>query len=196
MWAFPLPVLMTFVLTWTLHVGSGSSLTKPRRAIVLALLAAFALLVPRYSALSPENGSTLSMPTLKVPVPAYQWAAAVNHSVPPGSPVAVPPEIEPWVVTFSHHAYPLTVRHYLRRDLIELDVELRSAMGQFLSDPGLVKTAPQQFRDGLDRFALRAVCLTVSPQAGAARDILQKAGFHQTIASKDYELWVRNRTQL
>jgi hypothetical protein len=168
-----------------------------RRGIAVALLAAFWLLVPRYGALSRENGTTLSMQSLKVPDLAYRWATAVNQSVPPGSPVAVPHEIEPWIVTFHHHAYPLTVRHYLRPDLTGPEnLELRVAMHRFLSDPDLVQTAPRQFRDGLDRFALRAVCLTVSPGASAARDILQTAGFHRTIASKDYELWVRNRAQL
>ena len=52
MWALPVPILMTLVLTAPLHLGDGSSRPGMRRAAWLALLAAFALLVPRYSGLS------------------------------------------------------------------------------------------------------------------------------------------------
>lgn len=194
MWGLPLPILMTLALTSPLHLGGNSS---ARRVTGLVLLAAFAILVPRYSGLSPENGVELSWPRLKVPGPAYRWAAAVNQSVPPGSPVAVPPEIDSWIVTFHHHAYPLTVRHYLRPALAGREnVLLRWAMRQFVARPELVEAAPRQFRDGLDRFAVRAVCMASSQHAGVARTVLRQAGFHRTIAAEDYELWVRTATDL
>ena len=83
MWALPLPIMMALVLTSPLQLGGGTSRSAMRRIAWVVLLAAFALLVPRYSGLSAENGVRLSWPTLKVPDAAYQWAVAVNESVPP-----------------------------------------------------------------------------------------------------------------
>jgi hypothetical protein len=188
-WGLPLPVLMTLVLTSPFHLGRG---TFSRRMAVLVLLAGFAILVPRYGGLSQENSVQLGWPQLKVPEPAYRWAALVNSSVPPGSPVAVPPDIDPWIVTFSHHAYPLIVRNYLRADFTGFyNARLRGQMREFVANPGLVEADPWQFRASLDELAVRAVCLAVSPHANMARAVLQQAGFHRTIAAEDYELWVR-----
>ena len=43
------------------------------------------------------------------------------------------------------------------------------AMRRFLDTPELVEATPEQFRNGLDRFEVRAVCLVNSPKAGAAQ---------------------------
>jgi hypothetical protein len=192
MWTLPLPILMALMLTSPLLRGAGSS--SPRRAAWLVLLAAFALFVPRFSGVSREDGVQLGWPRLKVPDAAYQWAAVVNESVPPGSHVAVPSNIDTWIVTLHHHVYPLTVRYYLRpwgnlfsrQELID-----RMHMRRFLDTPELVEATPEQFRDGLDRFEVRAVCLVSSPRAGAARAILRQAGFRKEYRRRDYELWVR-----
>ena len=90
MWALPLPILMTLVLT----VAAPYRGCRPPvlgRVLCLGSGAAFALLVPRYSALSATNGVHLGWPALKVPAASYRWAAVVNQSVPPGTQVAVPP---------------------------------------------------------------------------------------------------------
>jgi hypothetical protein len=161
-------------------------------------VAAFAVLIPRYSGVSASNRVQLSWPRLKVPRAAYRWAAAVNKSVPPGSHVAVPSGIDQWVVTFRHHSCPLAVGHYLRIWPGKFEWEElrdRNAMRSFLDTPELVEANPQQFRDGLDRFEVRAVCLVNSPRAGAARAILQQAGFRQVIFRDDYTLWVRTASQ-
>ena len=194
MWALPLPILMGFVLASPLLLGDTSSRPGERRAAWLVLLAAFALLIPRYSGLSPENGVQLSWPKLKVPDAAYEWAVAVNDSVPEKSHVAVPSDVDTWIVTLHHHVFPLLVRTYLRswgdhvtrEDLLE-----RIAMRRFLDHPELVEATPELFRDGLDRYEVRAVCLVNSPRAGAARTILLQAGFRPTLRRPDYELWVR-----
>jgi hypothetical protein len=55
----------------------------------------------------------------------------------------------------------------------------------------LVEAEPQRFRDQLDRFDVRAVCMVNSPRARAATAILQQAGFRQTMFRPDYMLWVR-----
>jgi hypothetical protein len=189
MWALPLPIVMALMLTWPLHVGNGVSHKGMRYAAWAVLLAAFALLVPRYNGLSRENGVRLTWPGLKVPDADYRWAAAVNESVPPGSHVAVPLDIGTWIVTFHHHAYPLVVRDYLRTSREEWNH--RMAMERFLGNPELVDANPGQFQDGLERFAVRAVCLVNTPRAEVARSILQQAGFRLTLRRDDYELWVR-----
>jgi hypothetical protein len=194
MWALPLPIIMALMLASPLHLGDASSRPGTRRAAWLALLAAFALLIPRYNGLSPENGVRLTWPTLKVPDTAYQWAAAVNESVPPGSHVAVPSDIAVWIVTFHHHAYPLLVRYYLHtwRKILSPSALLdRVTMQRFLDAPELVEATPERFQDGLDRFEVRAVCLVNSPRADAARAILRQGGFRQVLNREDYELWVR-----
>jgi len=194
MWGLPLPIMMTLVLTSPLNVGDGRSRLAMRRTVWVLLLAAFTLLVPRYSGLSAENGVRLGWPALKVPPAAYQWAMDVNDSVPARSHVAVPSEIDPWIVTLHHHVYPILVRGYLHtvpKRLSWEELRARMAVRRFLDSPELVEATPEQFRNGLDRFDVRAVCLVNSPQAGAARTILEQAGFRQTLRRDDYELWVR-----
>jgi len=195
MWALPLPIMMALMLTAPLHIGDGVSRSTMRHAAWLLLLAAFAFLVPRYSGLSSQNGVRLSWPALKVPDAAYRWAVAVNDSVPRGSYVAVPSEVDAWIVTLHHHVFPLVVRGYLRVWPNRLDGRefyFRTVLRRFLDSPELVEALPEQFRYGLDRFDVRAVCLVNSPKADAARTILQQKGFLQTLRGDDYELWVRS----
>jgi len=192
MWALPLPILMTLVFTSPLRVRPSRPLLG--RLLCVGLVMAFALLVPRYSALSHTNGVQLGWPALKVPVVPYHWAAMINQSVPPGTPVAVPPAIDPWIGTFRPHAYPLVVRHYLwHQSGVQPDeIHHRWWMQQALAAPELVDDAPQQFRENLDRFHVGAVCLANSPRADTARAILTGAGFRLTVREDDYELWVRS----
>jgi hypothetical protein len=195
MWALPLPILMALMLTWPLNLGGGSSWPAVRSAAWVIVLAGFAVLIPTYSGLSPANGVRLSWPALKVPDAAYQMAVAVNESVRPGSHVDVPSEIDPWIVTLHHHVYPLLVRGYLHSGPDGLSwEELRSRMRmrRFIDAPELVEATPEQFRNGLDHFDVRAVCLVNTPRADAARAVLRQDGFHQTLRRDDYELWVRS----
>jgi hypothetical protein len=195
LWALPLPIVMALVLTSPLSLGVSSSRPVARGALWLALLTAFALLVPRYGGLSKANRVRLSRPGLKVPHTAYRWAAEVNASVPPGSHVAVPSKIDIWIVTFHHHVYPLTVRHYLRPwpNILSYEEILdRNTLRGFLDAPERVDRSPQQFRDELDRYHPQAVCMASSPRAETARAILRQSGFHMTLARKGYELWLRS----
>ena len=194
LWAMPLPIVMALMLTSPLHFGNGSSRPVTRHVAWLVLLAAFALLVPRYNGLSPENNVRLGWPQLKVPDVAYRWAVDVDESVPPGSHVAAASEISTWIVTLHHHAYPLLVRHYLhtwRTDVTPQEILDRMAMQRFLDTPELVQATPEQFRDGLDRFQVRAVVLVNGPRGRTARAVLQHGGFTKTLVRDGYELWVR-----
>lgn len=195
LWAVPVPIVMALVLTSPLALGVSSSRPAARHALWLVLLATFALLVPRYGGLSKANRVRLGSPSLKVPHTAYRWAAVVNESVPPGSPVAVPSTIAPWIVTFHHHAYPLTVRDYLRpwpNVMTNEEILDRIAVRNFLDDPERVDASPEQFRDELDRYKPQAVCLVSSPRGETARAILRQSGFRMTLARKGHELWLRS----
>jgi hypothetical protein len=193
MWALPVPILMTMVLAAPLYLDSRAR-PPTRRALWVGLLAAVAFLIPQYGGLSAQNFVYLGWPGLKVPDVEYRWAEAVNESVPQGAHVLVPTDVGAWIVTFHHHAFPLTVRSYLHTTKGVLEAEellQRSAMQRFVDTPDLIEATPQQFRDGLDRFAVRAVCLRNAPSAATARAILEQASFRQTRRDEDYELWVR-----
>jgi hypothetical protein len=191
MWAVPLPILMTLVLTSPLQILRSRPLVA--RLLCLTLVIAFSLLIPRYGALSPTNGVQLAWPKLKVPEAPYRWAGIVNHSVPPGTLVAVPAAIDPWIGTFHPHAYPLLVRHYLwgQLELERDEIRRRSWLRDSLAFPEWAEAEPQQFRAHLERFQLGAVCMVNSPRGDTARAILGEAGYRRTIRGDDYELWVR-----
>jgi hypothetical protein len=192
MWALPLPILMTLVFTSPLRAWPSRPLLG--RLLCVGLVTAFAFLVPRYGTLSAANGVHLGWPALKVPAAPYRWAALVNQSVPPGTQVAVPPAIDPWIGTFHPHAYPLVVRHYLwsQPGVRSEEIQRRWWLQQAVAAPELVDRAPQQFRADLDRFQVGAVCLANSPRGETARAILAGTGFRRTIREDDYELWVRS----
>jgi hypothetical protein len=195
MWAVPLPILITLVLTAPLHLG-GHRWPPARRALACAaLVAAFVLLVPRQGALGPGNAVRLGWPGLKVPPVEYRWAALVNRSVPPGSPVAVPPELAWLVVVTPGHAHPLDVKGYVRRHAGRLGadaVQDRLFVQEALARPEMVERQPARFREALARFGVRAAGLPASPAAGPTRAILAGSGFRQAAGDEDYELWVRD----
>jgi hypothetical protein len=191
MWALPMPILMTLVLTSPLRLLPARPLLG--RILCLGFVTAFALVIPRYSAISATNGVHVGWPTLKVPAASYRWAALVNQSVPPGTQVAVPATIDPWIGTFERHAHPIMVRHYLRArpTLTREELHRRSWLRDALGAPEMVEGAPRVFFDALDRFQVGAVCLAVSGRADTARAVLQEAGFRRTVRDDAYELWVR-----
>jgi hypothetical protein len=194
LWAVPLPILLALIFTAPLHLG-GSAAAVLRGAGWLAGLAAFALLVPRCGGLSAANQVRLGWPQLKVPDTTYRWALEVNARAPAGSHVAVASDIGTWIVTQPHHVYPLVVRDYLRAPAPHLSRQaLRERLNiqHFLNAPQLIEAAPEQFREGLDRFDVQAVCLVNDPTAGVARSILERSGFDETLIREGYALWVRS----
>jgi hypothetical protein len=48
------------------------------------------------------------------------------------------------------------------------------------------------FRDGLERFQVRGVCLRVTPGAEPLREVLRAADFRLHIQQRDHEIWVRS----
>ncbi|MEO8604133.1 MAG: hypothetical protein ABI629_16275 [bacterium] len=194
LWAVPLPIVLALVLSAPLHLGRVATRPLLRGAAWLILLTTFACLVPRSGGLSRANAVRLGWPQIKVPEAAYRWAEEVNRRAPAGSHVAVPSDIAVWIVTQHHHVYPLVVRDYLHAPAPHLSrqaLRQRVAMQSFLDAPELVDATPELFRQGLDRFEVRAVCLVNDPRAEVARSILQQSGFTAALVRDDYVLWLR-----
>jgi hypothetical protein len=205
-WSLPVPALLALVLTAPLRWNGRPARRRAGRAGALLLGAAFAACVPRYSALSAENlpaevrGTLrLGWPDLKVPRSPYrsdyEWAEALNASVPPGATVLAPEYIAAWVPTFHHHATPVVAREaYLRKFLDRLgrtQVRQRRVMTWYAGGEELDTGAAERFRDGLDRFQVAAVCLAVTARAPEARRLLAGAGFERSEPGAEHEIWVR-----
>jgi hypothetical protein len=105
--------------------------------------------------------------------------------------------VNAWIPTFHHHASPLEARtQYLKRrrhHLGEEEVEIRHWMTSYVAGAVTEDAAASRFREGLERFDVRGVCLRNSGRAGEARSILRAAGFQRTLQGVSYELWVRSR---
>ncbi len=192
LWALPVPILMTLLLIAPL----GLRLPRfPAAGPIAAclLLALFVVLVPRFSSLSPQNlGLRFGLPALKVPS-TYAWAEALNRSVPPGAHVVAPREINAWVPTFHHHAYPLAVRNYLgfeRRGMGEEERRARLLLTRYVAGKEIPKAA-ERFRGWLERFDVDGVCLRCGKTAQEARGLLRESGFCPTERDGEYEIWVR-----
>jgi hypothetical protein len=202
MWSLPVPLLMTLVLVSPLHWDRGRWSRAAGRVGCLALLAAFSVFVPRFSGLSEQNtgsgrtGFRLDRPGLKVPDGAYRWAALLNESVPGGAAVVAPPDISAWVATFHHHANPVVVRpdyHYRHRERLgEKNIQDRRTMTLYAGGVARVDDAAEVFRSGLDRFAIKGVCLRNGRRAPEARAILRALGFRRRLQATDREIWVRS----
>jgi hypothetical protein len=202
LWALPLPLLMALVLISPLHLDGSARRRAIGRLLCLLLLGAFAAAVPRFSALSQRNGGALgagtrlARPGLKVPELPYKWAAALNGSVSPGARVVAPPAVNAWIPTFHHHAFPLEARaQYLKRRRSHLgdeEVEIRHWMTRYVEGSATEDAAASRFREGLERFDVRGVCLRNSGRAGEARSTLRAAGFQRRLQGLSYELWVRS----
>ena len=182
----PLPILMALMLTSPLHLGERL-VHAAARGLSVVLLAAFALLVPRYSGLSPENGVQLGWPRLKVPDAVYRWAAAVNESVRRAHmsrflPISTRGSSPSIIMSTRWRFAPTSGITSGQVQPEEFPSLVDAAV--FSATPELVEATPEQFRDGLDRFEVRAVCLVNSPRAETARAILQQAGFRQTLRER------------
>ncbi len=205
-WALPVPALLALALTAPLQAQGSPARRRAGQLAAAGLCLAFALGAPRYSVLAAENRPVevrgelrLGWPDLKVPRSLYrsdyEWARALNESVPAGATVLAPEYIAGWVPTFHHHAHPLVAREaYLRKFLDRLGqpaVRQRRVMTHYVAGKELDTGAAERFRDGLDRFGVAAVCLAVTSRAPEARAILSEAGFERRLEGAEHELWVR-----
>ena len=202
MWSLPVPILMTLVLVSPLHWDRGPWSRAAGRLGCLVLLAVFAVSIPRFSALSEANRGTnragfrLGWPGLKVPDDAYRWAALLNESVPPGAQVVAPPDVSAWVPTFHGHAHSVVVRpeyHYRHRERLGAEnIRGRRIMALYAAGVARDDDAPDVFREGLERFAVKGVCLRNGKHAAQARSILRALGFRRKLQATDREIWVRS----
>jgi hypothetical protein len=195
LWALPVPVLIALTLLAPLSLGAIWRRRWLAPAAWACLLGAFALLVPAKRGPSLENGVRLSWPSLKVEPVAYAWAAELTASVPPGSVVAAPGEVAVWLATFQERDFPLLVRDlYLEHQRVQLgeeDLALRRWMTAIAGGEVSGPEPARIFRDGLERFQVRGVCLRVTPGAEPIRGVLRAAGFRLHVQQRDHEIWVR-----
>jgi hypothetical protein len=163
------------------------------RVASLALIAALAILVPRYPGWSPRNEEArLGWPALKVG-PGYRFAAALNELA-PRQRVVAPMSVSTWVPVSHDHAYPMSVRFYLRpqRERIgEQAYRDRIRMTRFAGGDDLRARAAAAFERGLELYGVQAACIRNGPSAGTARDILRRSGFVNRLQATDMEIWVR-----
>jgi hypothetical protein len=205
-WTLPIPALLALVLTAPLQWEGSPGRRRAGRAAAAVLCLAFAGGVPRYSALAAENRPAevrgelrLGWPDLKVPRSDYrsdyEWAAALNQSVPAGAVVLAPEYVAGWVPTFHHHATPLVAREAYLRKFLDLlgqpEVRQRRVMARYAGGQELDTGAAERFRDGLGRFRVAAVVLAITERTAEARSILTQAGFERRLEGAEHELWVR-----
>ncbi|MCH2173227.1 DUF6077 domain-containing protein [Myxococcota bacterium] len=204
MWTLPIPLLISMALVAPLAARGPP---RVRAGAVILLTAAVAFAVPRYSVVSPLNrprevpGTVeLGWPSLKVPkaerISVYEWARLVDEAVPPGAPVVVPEYIALWVATFHDAPQPLIVREaYIRKFLDHLgrtEVRPRRVMMRFVEGTLIQPDAADVFRQGLDRFQVRAVILAKTDKAPEARDAMRERGFRPVRHGPEHELWIRS----
>jgi hypothetical protein len=195
LWALPVPISIALSLLAPLSIGAAWRRRWLAPAAWVFLLGAFALLVPARLGPSRENGVRLGWPSLKVEPVAYAWAAELSASVAPGSVVAAPAEVGVWLATFQKRAFPLLVRElYLdpqRAQLGDADLALRRWMTAIAGGEVSGPEPARIFRDGLEHFQVRGVCLRVTPGADPIRQVLRAADFQLHVQQRDHEIWVR-----
>ncbi|MGH0029447.1 MAG: DUF6077 domain-containing protein [Myxococcota bacterium] len=193
MWALPVPALLALVAVspFALRWRAAPRLWQP--AACVALLVLFAVAVPRYPGFDPRNeGARLGWPALKVG-PGFRFAKALNEMA-PRQRVVAPQAISTWVPVSEGHAYPLSVRVYLR--------PLRERLGRIAYRDRIVMThyadgivddprAHAVFERGLDLYDVQAVCIRISEHAPRARATLRRAGFVKRLQTTGYEIWAR-----
>ncbi len=193
LWLLPVPLLMALVLTAPLRAPFGSLWL--RGGGVVAACLAFALAVPEMSSLSRRNGVVLGWPKLKVPPETYRWAGLLTERAGPGSVVAAPADVAPWLATFHARVYPLVVRpHYLSTYAGELGDEntrLRLFTVDFVGGRSDGPDAARLFPLALERLGVQAVLLRQSAAAPTARAALRSSGFRIDLKTLDHEIWLR-----
>jgi len=210
MWVLPVPVLISLLLCSPLQPARGSIRVAGAGVLVAAGLAIFVLAVPEHLSFSAAagprriSGVRIGTPALKVPPQPYRWAEKLNRSAGPGAVVVAPREVNTWIPTFHHHAYPLEVRrlytrNYVRRQLLpQQDAALREHLIDVVSQRKLAKNvesrrrAQDRFAAGLQEYDVRAVCLRKNRASGYLSVLLRREDFRLVDEDGIYELWVRS----
>jgi hypothetical protein len=83
--------------------------------------------------------------------------------------------------------------HYRHRERLgEKNIQDRRTMTLYAGGVARVDGAAEVFRSGLDRFAIKGVCLRNGRRAPEARAILRALGFRRRFQATDREIWVRS----
>jgi hypothetical protein len=198
LWSLPVPVLMALALIAPVRFHATTGQRVAGATACVAALVGFALAIPKFSALSSQNGGAekvgirVGKPGLKVPEREYRWAALLNEVAPERSIVLAPPRVSAWVPTFHGHAYPLLARHmYMKFRGEHLDIRSRIALTAYVGGVEHGDDFGEDFRKALDHFDVRAVCLRNAATADQAREALVQAGFTRQVTSPSFQIWVR-----
>jgi hypothetical protein len=193
LWAVPLPTLLALIAVAPLSRPGALERRAPHLAACLALLAAFAVWVPRFPGFSASNeGAWIGWPALKV-APAHRWARALNELA-PRQRVVAPAGVSAWIPVPHDHAYPMMVRIYLdplRERIGEIAYRDRVLMTRFAGGNLEHPRAAAIFERGLDLYDVQAVGIANSEHLGTAREILRRTGFLKRIQGTDLEVWSR-----
>lgn len=198
-WALPVPILLALVAVAPLALrGPLPALGRAgaealRAAGVVALLAAFVGFVPAFYGFDERNErASFGWPRLKLP-DFVRWSRTLND-IAPRQRVVAPPYISAWIPLFHDHAYPLSVRVYLRplrEQLGETAFRDRVLMTFFAEGSRDHPDAAAIFERGLDLYDVQAVCLRTGPETAEARAILRRQGFMKRIQATNFEIWAR-----
>ncbi len=207
MWALPIPILLGLALIAPLQLQPAQRARVPARVITSIAVVLFALLVPRQSTLSRENGNLLATPHAKVRWGAYyKWATDLHDSAPPNSYVVAPWLVSLWLPTIHDQVYPLLARcdHYFQPLLATRgseDLDSRRFMHDVVTSSHDLHAVYRQdrigpianrFREGLDDYQVDAVCVsTDATHFDEVRRALVSSGFELRKARRQVETWVR-----
>lgn len=194
MWVLPIPIFLTFIFVYPLFLTKYRWTRVGGRAVFVSLLLMFVVFIPSYSGISHKNKVQIDIPKLKVPELPYKWAKALNKCVGPDAYVLAPPEINIWIPTFHHHAYPLAVRLYLDMEIPPLGIQ-NVAHRKRMCDiaKGTVDMAGNMkfFLKGIKKYKLRGICLRKNKYTRRIGLALKKANFYVKMRDKYYEIWLR-----
>ena len=204
-WILPAPTLLALFLTAPLSrvwpsrpETASSSRSRSRFAATVLLVAAFGVLVPRFSVLDHRNRETV-LGSIRLNVPwQYSYARRIVDLAPAGATVLAPLEISPWITTLHHHPTPIVTRsgytRILRRDLGAAEAQERLALAVLVSRARKKPSSVEALLTAVDRYGLGLVCLNskIRWNANLARE-LETRGFHNRFEDTNFQIWVRAR---
>jgi hypothetical protein len=198
LWALPVPALMGLLFTAPFALLKQRSPPVGPIALYVSMLVALFVVVPERTTIQAASGFPgrvwLGTPQLKVDDIHYEAALRLSRIVPQGSIVLAPERVSRWIATIHYHPYPLVARYlYLGPASHQLGIEevtRRRELTRFVEGARGGEDALAQFRQGLEDYAVRGVCLAIAA-SDDARTVLREAGFVPRLGGKLYEIWAR-----
>jgi hypothetical protein len=161
--------------------------------VAVAYVAGLVLLLvvlPRQTILTPDNGTRLGVPGLKVPA-EYEVARFIATEYPNRPTVLSPTEISTWLPTVHHHPYPVLARPHSVSPFGEEGLR-RLGLKTYVAGERRHEGSADTLRRGLGRYDVGVVCLPESnPWRSEIEKLLQLEGYGRGPEVDGYLLWVR-----